>query len=118
MRSAHVLVSRISRCDRWVPAQTQPKVRLVLTKKDRKILKANPKAGVPPQTADAIVAENEQARIDGLRTSLSLLALIALIENGMVLAKVDPYWVQFLLGALILAAVWLNRWRAVSAGAG
>ncbi len=31
--------------------------------------------------------------------------LIALIENGMVLAKVDPYWVQFLLGALILAAV-------------
>ena len=24
--------------------------------------------------------------------------LIALIENGMVLAKVDPYWVQFLLG--------------------
>jgi len=44
--------------------------------------------------------------------------LIALIENGMVLAKVDPYWVQFLLGALILAAVWLNRWRAVSAGSG
>ena len=42
--------------------------------------------------------------------------LIALIENGMVLAKVDPYWVQFLLGALILAAVWLNRWRAVSTG--
>ena len=44
--------------------------------------------------------------------------LIALIENGMVLAKVDPYWVQFLLGALILAAVWLNRWRAVRTGTG
>jgi ribose transport system permease protein len=43
--------------------------------------------------------------------------LIALIENGMVLAKVDPYWVQFLLGALILAAVGLNRWRAVTSGA-
>ena len=42
--------------------------------------------------------------------------LIALIENGMVLARVDPYWVQFLLGALILAAVWLNRWRAVRTG--
>jgi ribose transport system permease protein len=42
--------------------------------------------------------------------------LIALIENGMVLAKVDPYWVQFLLGTLILAAVWLNRWRAVRTG--
>ena len=42
--------------------------------------------------------------------------LIALIENGMVLANVDPYWVEFLLGALILAAVWLNRWRAVRMG--
>jgi ribose transport system permease protein len=38
-----------------------------------------------------------------------------LIQNGMVLAKVDPYWVQFLLGALILAAVGLNRLRAVHA---
>jgi len=43
--------------------------------------------------------------------------LIALIENGMVLANVDPYWVQFLLGALILAAVGLNRWRALTSGA-
>jgi ribose transport system permease protein len=50
-------------------------------------------------------------------TSLAVI-LIALIENGMVLANVDPYWVQFLLGALILAAVWLNRWRAVRTGAG
>jgi ribose transport system permease protein len=38
--------------------------------------------------------------------------LIVLIQNGMVLAKVDPYWVEFLLGALILAAVGLNRLRA------
>ena len=37
------------------------------------------KAGVPQQTADAIVRENEKARIEGLRASLSLLALIALI---------------------------------------
>ena len=44
--------------------------------------------------------------------------LIALIENGLVLAKVDPYWVRFLLGALILAAVGLNRWRAVASGTG
>ena len=42
--------------------------------------------------------------------------LIGLIQNGMVLAKVDPYWVQFALGALILAAVGLNRWRAVNNG--
>jgi ribose transport system permease protein len=39
--------------------------------------------------------------------------LIVLIQNGMVLANVDPYWVQFLLGALILSAVGLNRFRAV-----
>ncbi|MEQ1941902.1 ABC transporter permease [Mesorhizobium sp. VNQ89] len=50
-----------------------------------------------------------------LGTTLAVI-LIALIENGMVLAKVDPYWVQFVLGALILAAVWLNRWRAVKTG--
>ena len=35
--------------------------------------------GVPPKTADAIVTENANARIDGLRSSLSLLAIIALI---------------------------------------
>jgi ribose transport system permease protein len=44
--------------------------------------------------------------------------VIALIQNGMVLAKVDPYWVQFLLGALILLTVGLNRWRAVRLGGG
>jgi MFS family permease len=37
------------------------------------------KAGVHTKTADAIVAENANARIDGLRTSLSLLGGIALI---------------------------------------
>ena len=37
------------------------------------------KAGVSPQTANAILKENEKARVDGLRASLSLLAIIALI---------------------------------------
>ena len=37
------------------------------------------KAGVPAKTADAIVTENSNARIDGLRSSLSLLALVALL---------------------------------------
>jgi ribose transport system permease protein len=41
--------------------------------------------------------------------------MIALIENALVLAKVDPYWVQFALGALVLVTVGLNRWRAVRA---
>jgi MFS family permease len=37
------------------------------------------KADIPPKTADAIVEENASARIAGLRSSLSLLAIIALI---------------------------------------
>jgi MFS family permease len=37
------------------------------------------KANVPAKTADAIVTENANARIDGLRSSLSLLAVVALI---------------------------------------
>jgi ribose transport system permease protein len=41
--------------------------------------------------------------------------VIALIENALVLVKVDPYWVQFTLGALLLATVGLNRWRALHA---
>jgi MFS family permease len=36
-------------------------------------------ANVPPQTTDAIVKENATARIDGLRASLSVLAIVALI---------------------------------------
>jgi ribose transport system permease protein len=52
--------------------------------------------------------------ISVVATSLAVV-LIVLIQNGMVLAKVDPYWVQFLLGALILATVGLNRLRALRA---
>ncbi len=36
-------------------------------------------AGVPAATADAVVEENEAARLEGLRTALAVLALIALI---------------------------------------
>ena len=36
-------------------------------------------AGVPPKTADAIVDENADARLDGLRASLSVLAVLALV---------------------------------------
>lgn len=36
-------------------------------------------AGVPVSTADAIVDENADARIEGLRTAMSLLAIVALI---------------------------------------
>jgi hypothetical protein len=46
---------------------------------DKDLKAALDKANVPAETADAIVTENANARIDGLRSSLSLLALIALI---------------------------------------
>jgi hypothetical protein len=46
---------------------------------DKDLQAALDKAKVPPQTADAIVEENAAARIDGLRASLSVLAVIALI---------------------------------------
>jgi MFS family permease len=46
---------------------------------DKDLKAALDKAGVTGKTADAIVAENADARIEGLRSSLSVLALIALI---------------------------------------
>jgi MFS family permease len=46
---------------------------------DKDLQAALDKAGVPPATADAIVAENATARIDALRTSLSVIAVIALV---------------------------------------
>jgi MFS family permease len=46
---------------------------------DKDLTAALDKAGVPPKTADAIVTENSNARIAGLRSSLSLLAIVALI---------------------------------------
>ena len=42
-------------------------------------------------------------------------ALITLINNALVLWQIDPFWVQLLLGALILGAVFLNRYREVQA---
>jgi MFS family permease len=41
------------------------------------------KADVPPAAADAVVAENAQSRINGLRAALAVLALIALIALAM-----------------------------------
>jgi hypothetical protein len=40
-------------------------------------------AGVPSEAADAIVKENEKARLDGLRTALSVLALLTLLALGL-----------------------------------
>ncbi len=39
------------------------------------------------------------------------MVLISLIDDGLVLVSADPFWVQFLIGALILGAVILGRTR-------
>jgi ribose transport system permease protein len=39
------------------------------------------------------------------------MVLISLIDDGLVLVNADPYWVQFLVGALILGAVLVGRTR-------
>jgi hypothetical protein len=46
---------------------------------DKMLKAALDKAKVPPKTADAIVEENANARITGLRAALSVLAVVALI---------------------------------------
>ena len=46
---------------------------------DQDLVTALDQAGVPTAQADVIVDENESARIDGLRVSLFVLALIAAI---------------------------------------
>jgi hypothetical protein len=45
---------------------------------DAELEKALDQEGVPPKTADAIVDENADARLDGLRAALAALAVIAL----------------------------------------
>ncbi len=46
---------------------------------DKDLKAALDEANVPPETADAVVKANAQARIDGLRSALSILALITLL---------------------------------------
>ncbi|MFL5823609.1 MAG: MFS transporter, partial [Solirubrobacteraceae bacterium] len=46
---------------------------------DKDLQSALDEAGVSPMTADAIVEENADARLDALRSSLSVIGIIALI---------------------------------------
>jgi hypothetical protein len=67
-----------------VPADVKSKAQVELAGgipfvSDADLKRALAKTDVPTKTADAIVAENATARIDGLRSSLSVLAVIALI---------------------------------------
>ena len=67
-----------------VPADIATKAQVELSSgvpfvSDADLKTALDKAGVAPETADAIVAENADARINGLRAALSVLAVLALI---------------------------------------
>lgn len=44
--------------------------------------------------------------------------IVVLLENGLLLARIDPYYVQFCLGALILMTVVFNEWRSRGKSAG
>ena len=67
-----------------VPADLKSKAKTELASgvpflSDKDLVAALDQAGVPKQTADEIVKENASARIDALRSSLSVIAIIALI---------------------------------------
>ncbi len=67
-----------------VPADLKSRAKVQLASgvpfvSDADLKTALAKAGVPSQAADAVVDENTTARLDGLRTALSVMALIALI---------------------------------------
>jgi hypothetical protein len=67
-----------------VPAEVQSKATVELAGgapfiSDAQLKTALDDAGVQPQAADAIVEENATARLNALRSSLSALAIIALV---------------------------------------
>ena len=67
-----------------VPGQVKSKASVELAGgvpfvSDKQLKAALDEAGVPPEAAEAVVHENATARIDGLRSSLSVLTVIALI---------------------------------------
>jgi hypothetical protein len=67
-----------------VPADVKAKANTELASgvpflSDKNLQAALDAAGVPKEPADAIVAENATARLDALRKSLSVIAVIALI---------------------------------------
>lgn len=55
-------------------------------------------------------------QVSVIGTCLGVL-IVTLISNALVLLAIDPFFVQLLLGALILGAVGLNRYREVKAEA-
>ena len=67
-----------------VPAEVKSKAKTELASgvpflSDKDLRAALDKAGVPKQTSDQVIEENKTARLDALRSSLSVIAIIALM---------------------------------------
>lgn len=61
-----------------------------------------------PVIGGAVLAGGHVSVIGTLIATL----IVVLLENGLLLMRIDPYYVQFCLGALILLTVVFNEWRS------
>lgn len=66
--------------------------------------------------AAVIGGANLAGGVGGAAGAIIGCVLIEVIRNGLVLARVDPYWQQTLVGAIIVAAVLLDRVRSLRNG--
>lgn len=66
--------------------------------------------------AAVIGGANLAGGIGGASGAIIGCILIEVIRNGLVLARVDPYWQQTLVGCIIVAAVLVDRFRSLRSG--
>ena len=66
--------------------------------------------------AAVIGGANLAGGIGGAAGAIIGCVLIEVIRNGLVLARVDPYWQQTLVGCIIVAAVLVDRFRSLRNG--
>jgi ribose transport system permease protein len=66
--------------------------------------------------AAVIGGANLAGGVGGAAGAIIGCVLIEVIRNGLVLARVDPYWQQTLVGCIIVAAVLVDRLRSLRSG--
>jgi ribose transport system permease protein len=66
--------------------------------------------------AAVIGGANLAGGVGGAAGAIIGCVLIEVIRNGLVLARVDPYWQQTLVGCIIVAAVLVDRFRSLRNG--
>ena len=70
----------------------------------------------PAAVVAVIGGANLAGGIGGAAGAIIGCILIEVIRNGLVLARVDPYWQQTLVGCIIVAAVLVDRLRSLRNG--